>query len=195
MLATILRQALAAVALLVLTVYPYLALQVYTPAWYRLGCQYHQGCTVLGEARTAQGITEITRFWRHQGEPGSLWSAKEKEHLLEVRRIYDTLLIVFLLALAVFALTIDRRSLPRLALINVLVLLPSIAIFPFFKTFWVEVFHPLLFDNDLWDNTPADLSYFLVPRRFFLVSSATLVACVLLTNIVIWLVTRRPRRA
>jgi hypothetical protein len=190
----VLRQALAAVSLLLLTIYPYLALQVYTPAWYSLGCQYHLGCAVLGEARTAQGITEITRFWRHQGELGTLWSSKEKQHLREVRRIYDTLLVVCLLALAVLALTYERRSLPRLALINALVLLPSIAIFPFFKTFWVEVFHPLLFDNDLWDNTPADLSYFLMPRRFFLVSAATLVACVLLTNLVVWLGLRRPPR-
>ena len=76
----------------------------------------------------------------------------------------------------------------RYALVNAIVIIALLAlIIPFFGTFWRDVFHPLLFDNDLWMNNKYDLSYYIMPRVFFKYTVALLVVVCFLINISIWL--------
>ena len=61
----------------------------------------------------------------------------------------------------------------------------------FFGTFWRDIFHPLIFKNDLWMNNRYDLSFYIMPRRFFMFTVALLIAACFGINMTIWAVLRR----
>ena len=57
---------------------------------------------------------------------------------------------------------------------------------PFFKSFWMDVFHPLLFDNELWRTNRSDVSWYLMPKAFFLRIIIFITLTTLLLNLALW---------
>lgn len=160
----------------------------------KLNCEWHERCKAIGYDTAYGGIEELASYFRHQGELESFRTAKEKAHLKEVRGIFDRMLIVGAIALILLVLTYDRKKISRFALINAAIILSLLLVLPFFATFWRDIFHPLLFKNNLWINNRYDLSFYIMPRQFFKYTIALIVLLSAAVNAVLWLVLRRSAK-
>lgn len=182
------------ISLFYLTFYIPMSMTFYAPVWMKLNCEWHERCAVIGYDNAYRGIEELASYFRHQGELGSFRTAKEKAHLKEVRGIFDRMLTGGVTALILLVLTFDRKKASRYALINAAVILSLLLVLPFFATFWRDIFHPLLFKNNLWINNRYDLSFYIMPRQFFKYTIALLVLLSVTVNAVLWLVLRRSAK-
>ncbi len=179
-----------------LTVYAPVMTVAYSPFWYRFGCVLHGRCDWVGEENARAGIRELADFMRHEEEylPSPFWTGKEKNHLAEVRRMLDVLTMLTVPSLVILGVLFDRRRLRRLCLANMILVMSPLLVLPFFKYFWRHVFHPLLFSNKHWLNTPADFSYYILPRVFFMYTLIYIVVSALVINITVYvLLTPRCR--
>lgn len=179
------------VSLFYLTFYIPMSLTFYAPQWMKLNCNWHERCKIIGYDNAYRGIDELASYFRHRGGLESFWTVKEKTHLKEVRGMFDKMLIGGAIALVLLILTYDRKRVPRYALINAAIILSLVLILPFFTTFWRDIFHPLLFKNNLWMNNRYDLSFYIMPRQFFKYTIALLIAISVSVNIVLWLGLRK----
>ena len=145
-----------------------MAALVVSPSWYEVGCRWHGRCVLLDEGQAPRAISELTSFFLHKKEladPG--WTLKEKQHLKEARLRMDIATLLAALGL-IFLFWMGKKSVVRKgAIFSFSLLLAVGALLPFFAYFWRHIFHPTLFSNRLWLNTPADLSFYLMPRSFF----------------------------
>jgi uncharacterized membrane protein len=182
------------VSLFYLTFYIPMALTFYAPQWMKLNCEWHERCEVIGYDNAYKGIEELASFFRHQGGLDRFRTAKEKTHLKEVRGIFDRMLIAGSAALVLLVLTYDRRRVQRYALINAAIILSLLLVLPFFTTFWRDVFHPMLFRNNLWINNRYDLSFYIMPRQFFKYTVALIVLLSVAVNVILWLALRRSAK-
>jgi Protein of unknown function (DUF1461) len=139
-------------------------------------------------------IDELTGFFRHQDELRSGWTYKEKKHLSEVRDILDILSAMAVIAAIGFALAFNKKDIAKVALINIAIIIVLSTLMLFFKFFWVKVFHPLLFNNDLWKNNPYDKSFYIMPGIFFKYSMIAFFAASLSINTFIWKFTRKVNK-
>jgi uncharacterized membrane protein len=174
-------------SLLYLTFYIPMTLTFYLPQWMKFNCGLHTRCEVIGNEKAITGINELASYFRHQGELNSFLTQKEKLHLKEVRGIFDKMFFLALISLVMISLTYNRKRVSRYALINSMIIIALLIVLPFFGTFWRDVFHPLLFDNDLWQNNKYDLSFYIMPRQFFKYTVALLIILCFSINIAIWL--------
>lgn len=174
------------ISLFYLTFYVPMALTFYLPAWMQFNCEFHKRCDVVGMEEAKNSISELSAFFRHQGGLHSFYTDKEKTHLLEVRGIFDSLFIASVVSAILLALSFNARSTSRFALINAILILSLLFVLPFFGTFWRDIFHPLLFQNDLWMNNQHDLSFYIMPRQFFKYTVGLITVLCFLTNMIIW---------
>lgn len=179
------------ISLLYLTFYIPMSLTFYLPYWMKVNCGWHGRCKIIGYDNAYTGIDELTAYFRHQGELAYSWTRKEKLHLEEVRGIFDEMFVAGLAALVLLLLTFDRNRVSRYALINAVFILCLLIVLPFFGAFWRDVFHPLLFRNNLWMNNRYDLSFYIMPRRFFMFTVALLIIVSVSVNMAIWLGLRK----
>jgi len=175
------------VSLLYLTFYIPMTLTFYFPQWMELNCGWHNRCEQIGNERSIKGINELASYFRYQGELNSFLTQKEKLHLKEVRGIFDKMFILGLVSLVILLVAYNRKRMSRYALINAAIIVVLLIVLPFFGTFWRDVFHPLLFDNDLWMNNKYDLSFYIMPRQFFKYTVALLIILSFSINIALWL--------
>lgn len=180
------KQTLLFLSLFYLSLYLPLAFLVYTPYWYWLNCPWHGRCEQISFKVAYVGIDELTHYFRHQGELLIRWTDKERQHLAEVRIIYDRLALIALGAGVIFVLTYDHQRVARYAGYNALMILALLLIIPVFRPFWRNIFHALLFDNDLWRNSRQELSYYITPSRFFLFSAVLFIMLSTFLNGMIW---------
>lgn len=159
----------ASSSLFLISIYLPLFFFVYFPAWHLNQLQENKRIPIIGEKKAKEAVSELYRFFRHENDLTlTEWSEKEKRHLREVRGIFDLLALLFFLSLLFLIGAKKRIPLEKICLWNGLVLLVlGIVLSVHFVFFWKNIFHPLLFKNDLWKNTPLDLSYYLMPRSFF----------------------------
>jgi uncharacterized membrane protein len=170
-------------SLLYLSIYLPLAGVIYFPAWYEASCSWHDRCERFGKARSFDYIAELVGYMRHTNDlAGPEWTLKEKWHLAEVRQIFDRLFYAALAAAALFLLFFHAAGLRWAAPAGIGLLLLLCGIFPFFGTFWRDIFHEWLFDNTYWKNNPADVSYYLMPRVFFKHTLMLIIGAAVLVN-------------
>jgi glucan phosphoethanolaminetransferase (alkaline phosphatase superfamily) len=135
---------------------------------------------MIGSANAVRFIDELTGFFLHMGQLNGNWTAKERFHLLEVRGILDVAACIAGICILLLIVTYNRSILPFYSTVNLLIILSLLILLPFFKFFWVKIFHPLFFSNNLWLNNSFDRSFYIMPGVFFkhslifLVSSAAL---------------------
>lgn len=173
-----------------------LAFSVYTPYLYQANCYWNERCDQLGEQQTERRISELNRFFLHLNtQLPQPWTQKENIHMGEVRQIYDSVFIVFILLTLFFIFDYRRGSQAGLRyrrytrnslLISVALMLCALLLIPFFKVFWMNVFHPLLFDNELWRTNRSDVSWYLVPKLFFMRAILFITVTTLLLNLALW---------
>ncbi|MGQ0793475.1 MAG: lipoprotein intramolecular transacylase Lit [Deltaproteobacteria bacterium] len=182
------KQCVLLLSLLYLTIYIPIALATYLPRWYELNCNWHTRCDRIGTEAAHRAAGELTGYFLRRGElVMDLWTEKEKNHLEEVRGILDKMFLAALIA-ALGAWTMwNGGQASRLAAANGFFILALAGILPFFGFFWREVFHPLVFDNDLWKNTPSEVSYYIMPRKFFLHTAIFVIFSSAAANFILWL--------
>jgi uncharacterized membrane protein len=174
-----------------LTVYAPLVFIVYLPYWYKINCNWNERCDMIGYERAETGFDDLTSFFLHKGELVSFWTKKEKLHLAEVRDMFDKMFVIAIICVICLILTFDRGRVSRFAIANSAIILAFLVVLPFFTTFWREVFHPLLFNNQLWMNNRSDLSFYIMPRQFFKYTTVLLVASSVILNLAIWSLSRK----
>ncbi|MCP4152606.1 MAG: DUF1461 domain-containing protein [bacterium] len=150
-----------------LTLYIPTALMAYLPQWYSLNFKLNSRCNIIGHTVAQQYIAELNRFLIHLSPLPDWWSAKEKLHLGEVRDMLDLLALLSVLCIVGVVTVFSRSKIYAYSLTNLAIILSLLIIIPFFETFWVNVFHPLLFDNDLWRTSFMDRSFYIMPGIFF----------------------------
>lgn len=169
-----------------------LAAVIYTPWSYQVNCHWNPRCEEFGIAKIESSSLELARFFRHSLAtlPSPPWSEKEVQHLTEVRGMYDTAFWLFILITAIFAFDLLRsKQTPhyqpyalysRNLMLGLFLLM--LVISPFFRFFWMEVFHPLVFRNELWRTDRQDISWYLMPSHYFLWVIVFLLASTLVLN-------------
>lgn len=180
-----------------------LAFSVYTPYLYKANCYWNERCAQMGEAQTERRISELNRFFLHRNTAlPRPWTQKENLHMSEVRRIYDIVFGMFILLTLFFIVDVCfkpqagmryRRYARNSLLISIGLMALALVMIPFFPLFWMNVFHPLLFDNELWRTNRSDVSWYLMPKAFFLRVIIFIALMTLLLNWVLWWVGRRSR--
>nr|CAA6824892.1 MAG: Unknown protein [uncultured Thiotrichaceae bacterium] len=174
-----------------------LAFAIYSPVLYQVNCHWNDRCERLGEETIPQRATEITQLFLHQSEAlPKPWTEKETTHLLEVRSMYDGAFLIFSVVTFVFLLDYflvkgGRHAYVRYArnalFISLGLLIAALLIIPFFNSFWIKIFHPLLFDNELWRTTSKDVSWYLMPKAFFLRVIVFICVSTVVLNLLVWL--------
>ncbi len=173
-----------------------LAFVIYSPVLYQANCHWNERCEQLGEQGLPQRIAELNQFFRHQHEVlPKPWTDKENRHLAEVRAIYDVVFLLFAVLTVVFMADycLQRNARRYYAdyarnafFISLGLLLLTLLIVPHFNSFWIKVFHPLLFDNDLWHTNSQDVSWYLMPKVFFLRVTVFIGVCAVGLNSLAW---------
>ena len=162
------RTFLCGLSLFYVTFWLPVAAAVYTPFWYDISCTSHGRCAHLGEELYPALVRELTSYLTHTGSLRDAgWTLKERRHLAEARDRLDLATLTALIALLILILDASFSGLKRGASANLVVIPLMTCVFPFFSFFWRGLFHPLLFSNNRWLNTPLDHSFYLMPRPFF----------------------------
>jgi uncharacterized membrane protein len=180
-----------------LSIYLPVAGVLYSSGWYRLHCGFNHRCVAAGEERTSLGILELVGYFRHmkEGLDAPFWTEKEKSHLAEVRSMTDKLTLACLPLLVLGLLTFDADRMRTFCLVNIALMASLILILPFFAYFWHSVFHPLLFSNNNWINTPRDFSFYILPRVFFRNTLILMILATIVIDLVAYLlITLRIKR-
>lgn len=179
------------ISMFFLTAYIPVLIMVYCPCWYKFICLFHIRCGKMSKHLVSKFISELTGFFLHRGELTTYWSIKEKIHLLEVRTILDSLAVLAVVFIVLFLLTLKKKNLLAQARLNVFITGSLIILIPFFQIFWESIFHPLLFDNNMWLNTPKDVSFYIMPGVFFKYSMVFFIITTIAINVIIWLFLRK----
>ncbi len=110
----------------------------------------------------------LVDFFLYKDDLNEYFSQKEKLHYIEVRSIYNFLFLFFLIFSLILYFNknnLNFKRYSRYSLISLLILPIIISIN--FTYFWDNIFHNILFDNNLWVMTQEDLSYYIFNHDFF----------------------------
>ena len=190
-----LRTGLMPLVLLYLLVCIPLGLTVYTPYAYQWYCPINPRCELISASFAQQSMQQLTDFLQHQtARLFPPWSHKENLHMLEVRGMYDKAAGLFGLLLLWISYDVwqpnarirYQRHLRHSSYMILGLVLACLLIMPFFQYFWLHIFHPLLFNNQLWRIDQSDVSWYLMPRQFFMWVIGFIVAASLLLHVLLW---------
>ncbi len=179
------------VSFLYVTFFIPMSFSTYNSGWFKFMCNFHERCERKGVEKTNLAIDQLTGYFLHQNKLDKRWTKKEKLHLEEVRVMFDQLAKTFLIMFLLFILTFNLRRLKKFSLVNFFIIISLLMVLPFFKTFWRDIFHPLLFDNNLWRNNRFDFSYWIMPRKFFQITVAFIITTSAMINLMAFLSSRK----
>lgn len=171
-----LRTALGSLCLLVSAMSVSLLPLIFSTSWYRFNCHFHERCGNLDPPGVESRVHNMGQFFLHREPLAADWDPRGAAHLDDVRALYGQLALAAAVAVCLLAVLLLRHpgSLAGFARGALLLLLLGTLILPVFGVFWEKVFHPLLFDNDLWRTHPGEVLWSLTPRVFFRNSAAML---------------------
>ena len=161
----IIKRSLLFVSLFYVILYVPLAICIYAPIVYDFN--YYLAQDSVERDLYDDATSNLRSFFIHYTNlDESMYNSKEITHFSEVRMIYDILFILFILFLGLLYYLYERKLVIKYLKYDLIVILLFVLIIPFFIPFWIE-FHYLLFDNDMWINTPSELSYYVYSDNFF----------------------------
>ncbi len=171
-----LRTALGSLCLLLSAMSVALLPLIFSSSWYRFNCHFHERCGNLDPPGLESRVDNMGQFFLHREPLAADWDPRGAAHLEDVRVLYGQLALVAIASAVLLAALLLQRpqSLAGFARGALLLLLCSTLILPVFGLFWEKVFHPALFDNDLWRTRPGEVLWSLTPRVFFRNSAAML---------------------
>ncbi|MEM9605272.1 MAG: DUF1461 domain-containing protein [Pseudomonadota bacterium] len=169
---------------------------IFASDWYTFNCQFHTRCANLDPVGVDERVRNMGQFFLHREPLAADWDPRGAAHLADVRVLYDRLALVALAAAVTLTALLVRqpralRTYARGA--TLLLLVCVVAVIPAFGLFWEHVFHPALFDNDLWRTRPGEILWSLSPRVFFKHSAMALLGVSSALCAALWLLGPRPR--
>jgi len=186
MILKLIKNVLVFFSLFYLTFYLPFMFVAYNPYWINYNCENNRRCSKVKTEFRVKAVDELTSFLSHRGELKTGWQKNEKIHMGEVRHIFDIMAAAALVSLAVLLIIKrGRMSLYKFAIINIVIALALFLIVPNFKSFWRDVFHPLLFNNDFWKMSRQDVSYYITPRSFFKLTTIVVLSTWVFLNVLI----------
>ncbi len=186
MILKLIKNVLVFFSLFYLTFYLPFLFVAYNPYWINYNCDNNERCSKVKTEFRVKAVHELSSFLSHRGELKTGWRKNEKIHMEEVRYIFDIMAVAALVSIGVlFLFRKDRMRLYKFAIINIIIALALFIIIPNFKTFWRDVFHPLLFNNDFWKMSRQDVSYYITPRSFFKLTTIVVLSSWLFINVMI----------
>ena len=191
----LIKYILVFISLFYLTFYIPFVLTSYNPYWMKYNCGLHKRCEIIGEEKATRAMHNLTSFLMHREDLSSEWRKNEHIHLKEVRVIFDMMFLAAVIAAFILAAFRDNRpKLYKFAIVNIVIALCLLVVLPNFKTFWRDIFHPILFDNELWKVTRKDLLYYVTPRAFFRLTTIVVLSVWAALNILIIILSALGRR-
>ena len=182
----LIKNILVFVSLFYLTFYLPFVFVAYNPYWINYNCEKNERCSRVKTEFRVKAVNELTSYLSHRGELTTGWQKNEKIHMSEVRHIFDIMFFAALVSLALLLIIRkDRMSLYKFAIINIVIALALFLIVPNFKSFWRDVFHPLLFNNEFWKMSRQDVSYYITPRSFFKITTIVVLSTWMFLNVLI----------
>jgi len=178
------------VTLFYITLYIPFSILVYTPFWLRFHSSIHRWTRNIAVEQREVYIRELNQFFLHQNQLVTHWTEKEKYHLAEVRGIFDFLFILFCCSILVTVIAFRKKFLLVSSRFNMICLGVFSLLLPVFSFFWLNVFHPLVFNNLAWKNTPSDISFFFMPVSFFKKSFLIILCFAFIFNFANWIISR-----
>ena len=176
----IIKNVLVFVSLFYLTFYLPFVFVAYNPYWINYNCDKNERCSRVQTEFRVNAVNELTSYLSHRGELTKGWQENEKIHMSEVRHIFDIMFIAAIISLVLLLIIRkDRMSLYKFAIINIVIVVPN------FKTFWRDVFHPLLFNNEFWKMSRQDVSFYITPRTFFKITTIVVLSTWMVINVLI----------
>lgn len=188
------KQILLFLSLLYLTLYIPFTITAYSKSWYETNYEKQSTYQTLGIVKTNNQTNNLINFFLHKQELNQLWSEKETLHLKEVRNIYDLLFIIFLITTPILILFFNKKIINHASKKNTYIIPSLLIIIPFFRLFWNNILHPLLFNNNYWINTPNEVSYHLFPTTFFINSILFIITISAIINFTIYLLTKKKKQ-
>lgn len=186
MILKLIKNILVFFSLFYLTFYLPFVFVAYNPYWINYNCDNNERCSKVKTEFRVKAVDELTSYLSHRGELETGWQKNEKIHMSEVRYIFDIMFFTALASLAVLLLIRkDRMALYKFAIINIVIALALFIVVPNFKTFWRDVFHPLLFNNEFWKMSRQDVSYYITPRSFFKLTTIVILSSWMILNVLI----------
>ena len=187
------KNTLLGISLFYIGIYIPIALMAYIPYWYIFNCELHPFCNRIGYPNALGYIYELNDFLLHRSNLSHNWTMKERLHLSEVRDILDVLAVAAILGIIILIAFFKKSKISTYARVNLVITLSLLLILPFFKNFWIKAFHPLFFDNNLWQTNTIDVCFYIMPRDFFKHSTIFLISFSTVINGLLWLFFRKHK--
>lgn len=178
------RKSLLFLSLLYLSLYIPLSFAIYSPIWYNSNYKYYDSTRLemLHNGYLKEQTNNLILFFLHIEKLNNNFSKTEIKHLKEVRTIYDILFILFIVSLIILIKYYNKKELEKYAKTNIIIILATIIILPFFSYFWNYIFHPLLFNNNYWIYEDYSALYYMFPEHFFFNSLILIIVVSILIN-------------
>ncbi len=189
-----LRTSLGSVCVLLTVMSLALLPLIFSTSWYQFNCHFHDRCSNLDPVGVQAYAHTMGQFFLYRSELVG-WDTRGAAHLADVRTLYSQLAVAAVAAAGVLAALLWRRpaNLSPFARGALVLLLLCSLVMPVFGTFWEKVFHPLLFDNDLWRTRRGEILWSLTPRVFFRNTVALLLTLSAVGCAALWWIGSRRR--
>lgn len=157
--------------------------------WYEYNFEKDNIYEEVGYEIVQNATDNLVGFFYYREELNNLWSQKEKAHFEDVREIFfkSFIILVAMLGFLYINKKIVSENKRGFVIINMItiVLLSSLVIV-FFNFFWNNIFHKILFSNNLWIMDKGDLSYYLFKEGFFIKTSLWVFILFVIENIMLF---------
>lgn len=174
-------------SLLFLTLYIPLSIMIYSNSYYQTNYNNLNTYNYINESLAKNTTNNLINYFTYKEQLNHLWALEEEIHMEDVRNIFSILFSLAILSSFLFSYNYNKEKLKQYSKINISIIISLILIFPFFNSFWDNIFHPILFNNSYWILTSNQISYYLFPYSFFQNSLIFLIVISLIENILIYL--------
>lgn len=154
-----------------------LLLHVYPSTNYKIQYSLNDIQTTINESQFEKATTNLRHFFLHTASLNqSIYTPDEIQHYIEVRKIYDFILLLMIISCSVLiGLRTTQQEIIKAAKIIFILVPLTILFIPLFSIIFNGIFHQILFSNSLWIMHPHQISYYLFPEKFFLNSFVSII--------------------
>ena len=147
-----------------------ISVTIYSLLWYDINFQSQNLYEVLERGYVEQNKINMIDFFLYKSDLNDNWLYEEKVHLNDVRNIYAVLFILGLISFFIIGFFWDKKYIKvKYFIINIFILLSLLLILPFFRFFWDEIFHLIMFRNNYWIIIENSLFYLLLFYHYQLI--------------------------
>jgi len=181
------------VSLLYFTLIVPLLFLAYSNSFYEFNYEKQGTYNKVQENYVKNGTSNLLGYFREEFELNDLWTKKEKLHFSEVRDLYKYLTIILIICSILIVALYNKELVKKYTKINAVIILSLLLIIPIFATFWDNIFHIILFNNNYWITYPNELSFYLFEYEFFKNSLIAIIFISTTLNLIFNLITKIER--